>query len=177
MHHIGTVTSVDQAPGVPVTSGLLHGPWLEAFWLDLGFPLLSKSNFRRGQARSAGAGWKAGQQFERSVAFAARSVLPDTWELGPRDASVAQRPVIVVQIFAETLLDSGNLAKSVHDALEGVVFHNDASVAYSGSLSRRARSGQRSFVAVARLAPGATSEEIVAAQSALANELLTRFAG
>ncbi len=145
--------------------------------MELGFPLLSKSNFRRGKARSAGAGWKAGQQFERSVAYTVRSVLPDTWELGPRDEGVAQRPVIVVQIFADTMLDSGNLSKSVHDALEGVVYHTDASVAYSGSLSRRTRSGQRSFVAVARLAPGAATAEIVAAQAALATALVTCFSG
>jgi hypothetical protein len=80
-----------------------------------------------------------------------------------------------VQIFADTMLDSGNLSKSVLDALEGVVFHTDASVAYSGSLARRTRTDQRSFLAIALLAPGASVAEIIAAQAALGTALLTRF--
>lgn len=156
-------------------SGTLAGPWLDAFWIELGFPLQSKSNFRRGSARSAGSGWKASQEFERSVGYAVRAALPEGWQMGERDAGVAQRPVVVVQIFADTMLDSGNLSKSVLDALEGVVFHTDASVAYSGSLARRTRTDQRSFLAIALLAPGSSSAEIVEAQAALGAALLTQF--
>jgi hypothetical protein len=163
-------TSSDGTP----SSGALTGPWVQAFWFELGFPVISKSNFRRGHTGESNT-WSKVRNFERSTGVLARSVQPIDWELGDREAGVSARPVVVVQIFADTLLDSGNISKSILDALEGIVFHTDASVAFVGSLTKRSRSTQRCFVAIARLEPGSTARDVSTAQIELSKSLLNHF--
>lgn len=151
----------------------LPGPWVEAFWADLGMPLRSKSNFRRGGANKDE--WARHRRFEADVATVLRVSVPLTWEIGSASDPVAARPVVVSVIMAVSLLDAGNFSKSVLDAAEHTVFHNDASVAYTGSLSVRSASDQNTVVAFARLNPGVSTNEILDAADHLARALNDRF--
>lgn len=157
---------------------MLEGPWVEAFWVDLGTRLRSKSNFRRAPRRRAGsAEWSSLARFEQTVATVVREQLPSSWELGAVGASIAQRPVVVAVVVARSLLDSGNFTKSVLDACEGLVFRTDASVLASAAVSERSRTDQRSVVAFARLAPAASTEEIASAAAALTLAAASSYLG
>ena len=167
--YAGTVVGVsflDENPG-----GSLAGPWDDAFWFALPAGVQSKSNFRREHKSRA---WSDLTLFESEVRSCARAHLPAGWDLGAQDTKkVAERPGIVVVIYAVSLLDTGNLDKSVLDALERVCFYTDASVRSITCLSERRRTDQHAAVAVARLAPAADLAAIIRATSALTDSLST----
>lgn len=150
------------------------GPWVEAFVVDLDDRLRSKSNFRRssGARRSE---WSEFRRFEQDTALVISQALPPTWDLGDREAPLASRPVVVAVIAARSLLDAANFSKSVLDAAQDVVFHNDASVAGTASLGVRARDDQRARIAFARLDPGASLAMVSAALAALTALVGTEF--
>lgn len=128
---------------------------VRAFCFDVPFPLRSKSNFRRGSAR-AGADWAAEQAFRAQLAVLARAALPEGWDVGTFELPLASRPTVVSCVVARTLLDAGNLSKSVLDAVEGIVVANDAAVRSCLTLAERGASNQRGLVGFACLAPGAS---------------------
>lgn len=142
------------------------GPWDQAVWFEVPFPIRSKSNFRRSSGASRGE-WARQRSFEDDVRRLATAALPATWERGDPDRPLPSRPVVVVLICARTLLDAANLSKSVLDACEGTVFHNDASAALVSTLAERGRAEQSGTVLCCRLAPGASPEQLLGAASAL----------
>lgn len=97
-----------------------------AFWFATPGPVRSKSNFRRYERK--GRSWGEYQMFERDCAFAVTAAVPPDWDLGDKSKALAKRPIVVSAIYATTTLDAGNVPKSVLDACEGIVYHNDASV-------------------------------------------------
>lgn len=147
--------------------GELHqGPWRSAFYTSLPTRLRSKSNYRKG-AR----GWAALASFESVTQATIAAAVPPDWPLGSKDASLASRPVVVMAVAARSTLDSANFTKSLADAMEGVVVHNDASIAGTATLAERGRKDQRCVVAAALLDPGAD----LAVQSAALQELVQRM--
>lgn len=147
--------------------GELDGPWEQAWWFSVPVPVRSKGNFRRSNRRPKQ--WSALVKFEDDIAVLARRACPAGWEMGDISAKrVADRPAVVSFIFARTTLDTANLAKSVHDACQGIAFHRDSSVCYSAELAERTGRDQRGLVAYARLAPGSATPAALAAGAALA---------
>lgn len=157
----------DDAP----RSGLLEGPWLQAFFTELPGEMRSKSNARRYRARrvTARERWSAYRDYESGVAAWIADAVPEGWELGPPPpAALRARPTVASFVFARTALDAANLPKSVLDAAQGIVYWTDASVRYSSELADRSRSADGGLVAFARLAPGTGSNELLVAGAALA---------
>lgn len=122
-----------------MSGGELRIPTAEmALWFELPH-LRSKSNFRRG---GASRNWSRLQGFEDELAITARSVRPLEWPLGDAAKPVSARPGIVAVVFAQTLLDTGNVSKSLYDALEGVLYHTDASIRAELVVTERVREGR-----------------------------------
>ena len=149
------------------------GPWIRAFGCPIPFAIHSKSNFRRGGASSSTA-WRDEQAFRSQLAALVGSALPAGWDPGDRAVPLAARPVFAVAIVAISRLDTANLSKSILDALEGLVFINDAQVRYQVATSER-RGDPRGLVAVAALDPGVTPAELAKAGSALLDAALAAF--
>lgn len=142
----------------------VDGPWVQAFCLEVPLELLSKSNARR-YRRGAGPA-RDNTTFETSLGWLVRASRPEGWVTGDAVSPLAERPAVVVVVAARSLLDAGNFSKSILDALEGVLFVNDASVRAVVSLAERGRSS--SFrLGVARLDGSATFSELAAASAAL----------
>jgi Holliday junction resolvase RusA-like endonuclease len=131
---------------------------LSYFILDLPQALISKSNFRRGNSSLQ---WKRYAKFEKDLALEISIKLPKEWDLGNRELAVDKRPKIISVIYAVSLTDTSNYSKSILDACEGVVYHNDASVAYTSSIGKRSRIGERIIVAFAQVKAGTNIEEVV----------------
>lgn len=150
----------------------LSGPWDSAFYVELPSKLRSKSNYRRGQK-----GWGALTTFETVAAGALTQARPEEWDLGEKGTPIKSRPSVVLAVAATSLLDSTNFTKSLADAMEGVLVHNDASVAASATLSVRAKDNQRCGVAIAQLPPGADLHVQAAALQELLGQLPDLFQG
>lgn len=165
-----------KTPSVPaaradVATGVLSGPWVEAFWFDVPFPVRSKSNYRHSRRPEARAQWETEKAFQAALANLAASAVPGGWDPGDGEVPLERRPAVVAVIGARTLLDAGNLSKSVLDALEDVTYVNDASVRACLTVAVRTGKGNRGVVALARLAPGASVTELVAATTELTTSL------
>lgn len=146
-------------------------------FFDIDGPLLSKSNFRRSRSRAQRGEWERQRSFEHDVAVLARAARPAKWPLGPRaDSPIVERPSVVMVIGAHSLLDTANMAKSVTDALEGVLYWNDASIRHVSCVSTRGRSNQRAIVGVEALATNATLSEILVSAAQLGEEFFERWA-
>jgi hypothetical protein len=147
----------------------LAGPWEAGFSVTVPFALQSKSNFRR-HSRSAAEidRWRRHQDFETTLQVILRRSCPQTWEVGNADDSLSKRPQVVAFLAAATLLDSGNLPKSVLDAAEGVLFHNDASVrSVTATTTHRRRVNQLGWLGFVQLSASATPAEVADATAAL----------
>jgi hypothetical protein len=160
-----------------LASGLLHGPWDQAFFFELPGTVRSKSNARRftgsQQERAAYADNRA---FARQVALIAQACRPAGWQLGaPPPSPLQARPQVVAAVLARSTLDATNVPKSLHDAVEGIVFHNDASVRGAAQVTVRGRAGG-GLVAFARLSPDTSPAEASAATAALLAALTARAA-
>lgn len=157
--------------------GTLDGPWEQAFWFHLPGPVRSKSNYRfnsRASTLPSGSdAWDVLADYESRVGILARRFVPDGWVLGPERGAVAARPVIVVASVARSLLDTGNIDKSVLDALQGVAMRSDAQVAWATSANIRSSKRPGLLTAVARLAPGTELDEQLAAGQQLAAAAVT----
>jgi hypothetical protein len=137
-------------------------------------PVRSKSNFRRGRA-GAGRQWQQLHDFEAATALALRQARPDDWDCAGHDLPVAQRPVVVVAVVARTLLDAGNLSKSLLDAAQGVLYPTDASVGGVAEITERGRDRQRSLVGFAQLPAGTERTEVTQALSALSRLVVETY--
>lgn len=127
------------------TGGSLTAPGAShAVWFELP-QLRSKSNFRRGGNVKS---WNRIQSFEDELAITARSHRPSSWPMGDAASPVASRPAVVAVVIAGTLLDTGNVTKSLYDALEGVLYHTDASIRAELVVTERVKGG-RAFAAFA----------------------------
>ena len=145
-----------------LSAALLTSPlWRSAFVFELPSQLQSKSNFRRGS------NWRPLTAFSDSVATTALMFRPAGWVTGSADCSVAERPPVVAVVAARTLLDSSNLSKSVLDAVEGVLYHTDASVRGETSVSYRSGTSQRGFAGFALLRDGTPVTGVAAALAGL----------
>jgi Holliday junction resolvase RusA-like endonuclease len=139
-----------------------------AFCFPIPDGVQSKSNFRR---QRRGGDWGRLSRFEDLVATYARAARPTGWVLGDPDLPVAKRPGVVAVVWARTMLDAGNLSKSVLDALEGVVYVNDNAVRAVVELAERGRSDQSAVVALAQLPPDASPLVVAEVTSALLAQL------
>jgi len=86
--------------------------------------------------------------------MAARLARPRNWPRGDGEIGVAERWGYAVLIVANTMIDTANMAKSITDALEGVLYLNDASVRACVSIGIRQRDEQRATILVGALKPG-----------------------
>jgi hypothetical protein len=134
-----------QNPANNATGGVLEVQSAQtALWVELP-QLRSKSNFRRGKKSK---NWSRLQGFEDELAISARAVRPMEWPMGDPGAAISSRPSVVAVVIADTLLDTGNVTKSVFDALEGVLYHTDASIRAELVVTNRKRGG-RAYAAFA----------------------------
>jgi hypothetical protein len=146
---------------------LQEGPWDQAFVWIVPLEIRSKSNFRR-HSRGAGRNsWSEFKDFEAQLKLSIRRCLPPGWQLGASGGKVEDRPAIVSFVFAKSGLDSANLSKSVLDACQGTVFHNDASVRSSNALGVRGRGESSLLLAFARLSGKASLAELIQASNSL----------
>ncbi len=151
----------------PESAGPLEGPWLCATWFDVPVEFVSKSNHRyKGRGDKA---WTRIKDFEDTVGLLALAARGSTWEQGDPLAKVADRPRIVLMVSARTVLDAPNTFKCVADALgDGVLYTDDSQIAHCAALvEKRTRKDPGGRVAVAVLAPGASTDDVLAAAAAL----------
>lgn len=153
----------------PADHGTLTGPWSSAFWVQVPFPLRSKSNFRRGR-QAEGRQWSSLRSFETALATLATAARPSSWDEGDASLPVGQRPAVLVCIVARSLIDTANFSKSVLDACEGVLFATDASVLGVSSLGIRARSDQECVVGFAQVDGAASLDDLTRALNALTSQ-------
>lgn len=118
----------------------------------------SKSNYRHSRRSST---WSGIQSFEGEVCIEARAACPEEWQVGDLSDPIAARPGVVACVAARTMLDAGNLSKSVLDAVQGVVYHSDASVRGVTELTRRARANQNGVAAFVLLGVDAPESEVL----------------
>ena len=128
-----------------------------AFAVRLGFPLKSKSNFRRSRSKSV---WAPYADFEIDTARVVASERPSTWVLPEATVPFKERPLVIAAIVAVSALDAANFSKSLLDALEGVLFVSDASVVGVSSVGVRSRVEQDALLGFAQLPAGASVSDI-----------------
>jgi len=145
---------------------------VRAFVMDVPLRLRSKSNARRFRAGSRPDPGLS--SFEAALAAQVRSVRPSGWDLGERSGPLGERPALAAVILARSPLDAGNFPKSVLDALEGVLYHNDASVLALTCISQRSGVREGSFrLGFALLRPSPSPRDLAAASAALASEAVS----
>jgi hypothetical protein len=128
-----------------------------AFYIELP-RVRSKSNYRHSRRSST---WSSIQSFEGEVCIDAKAACPDGWQLGDLAVPIPSRPGVVACVAARTMLDAGNLSKSVLDAVQGVVYHSDASVRGVTEITRRARANQNGVAAFVLLNADAPESEVL----------------
>lgn len=133
-------------------------PEIKYFVLDLDQSLISKSNYRRG---ISGKQWRKYADFEKDLALEVSMNLPKDWSLGEIGDPIELRPKVISVIFAVSLVDTSNFSKSILDACEKIVYHNDASVVYSSAIGERKRLNQKIVIGFAQLPPGSSIENAV----------------
>jgi hypothetical protein len=149
---------------------VLQGPWEQGFLLVLPMPVRSKANHRHGD--SGRNGWKQMKTFEEQVATFATALTPRGWERGATGVPLSQRPAVVAFVFALSWYDPANLPKSVLDACQGPVFHNDKSVIHCASFGIYGAPGDRTLLAFARLNPSPPPRDVVTAAAELNRQCL-----
>lgn len=96
---------------------------------------------------------------------------------GDAKAPVKERPTVVIAVAATSMLDSSNFTKSLADAMEGVLVHNDASIAANASISVRSKKDQRCGVGIALLPASASLTDQSEALQGLLQQLPELYAG
>jgi Holliday junction resolvase RusA-like endonuclease len=157
------------------SGGPLEGPWEQAFWFCVPGEVRSKSNHRQGDRRGGKTTWSLVASYELAVMSVGRKYRPAHWEQGEKGTPVASRPKIVAFCFARTMLDVGNIDKSLLDALQGVVMATDAQVCWSTSAGVRDSSDAGVLVAIARLDRTATLAAQLEASCALAQVAMAQL--
>lgn len=85
--------------------------------LEIPFKVLSKSNFRYSKKN-----WKNLKNFEENLKFYILSKL-DNYFISEKEGAL-----FGIRIITNSKYDTGNLSKSILDALEGVIYENDKMV-------------------------------------------------
>lgn len=110
--------------------------------------------------------WALQQKFAQTVQLLARQARPPAWQTGTPTQPVADRPVIVASFFARTNIDSGNVDKTILDAVAGtpgkgklpatpgIVMASDAQVAATSAQTVRTAKHPGVVLAFAQLSPG-----------------------
>ena len=139
-------------PPAPVFSdgGTLDLPF-PAMWVSYRAQISSKSNHRNNPRNPRS--WESLKDFERALSVLIRSHRPALWLPPDKAVPLASRPRAVAVMWARTLLDSGNLPKSVLDATEGLLVATDAEYRTVFAAVERAREDQCVMVAFAQLPP------------------------
>lgn len=160
----------------PLT-GLLDGPWDNAFYFTHRGPVSSKSNYRHSKAGRAA--WATHKNFATAIGLAARQARPKDWLPGTGTQPLAERPKIVTAIYARALIDVGNLNKTILDAVEatpakgpapeipGIVMFSDAQIAGQAEWATRTTQQPGAVIGFAQLPATATPPQIVAATTQL----------
>ena len=152
------------------TSGLLtDGPWDSAFWVHVAGDVRSKSNYRHD--RNSRAKWATVEAYEAQVRADVRRARPTGWGQGNPEVPVPGRPRVVVALAARTMLDIGNVSKSVLDACQGVLYVSDAQVGAAGEFGTRTACDPGLFAAFALLPVGATAGDCARALADLVDRL------
>lgn len=133
--------------------------------------LLSKSNYRIDKKN-----WKSLKKFEELISYVVREKIPADWSLGSIEESLVNRPQIIVSIIAHTKIDNGNTTKSLFDGLEGVVYHNDASIISTHTLTIRENREPLIAIGFAMISNGEVAR-ILESQSKLNLETLEAYEG
>jgi len=174
----GTVTPMTGMVWPTPASGPLDGPFEQGFYVHVPGAPVSKSNHRHDRAHRAQ--WATLKAYAARVAWAARAARPRGWVTGDPAVPVAGRPRVVVHLLARSLLDAGNLDKSVLDAVSGhparagapprtgVLMASDAQVAAVTSHVVRDSGDQGLLALFARLGPTATPAQVADTVAALA---------
>jgi hypothetical protein len=170
-------------PSSAQTGGPLTVPGaLSAFWFAIP-PAVSKSNHRQTDLSSSA--WGQLIAFETSVHLAARTHRPAGWPTPPvqparTKTAVADRNRVVCVLAARSLLDAGNLSKSVLDACEGSLYVTDAAVLAETSMVERGRTDQWACAAFALVPPHTSlvvgSEVLAALLDVFRRDVLPAFA-
>lgn len=133
-----------------IAHGHLPGIGDNAFWFEWPAPIQSKSNFRRSSNRNQ---WNNLTSFESTIQIVLSTVLKNVpaWDLGPPPPNpINQRPSVVLFVAATTLLDTGNLTKSLADACQGYLYHTDASIRAETVVTKRSATNQQAWIAFAQ---------------------------
>ena len=173
----GTINAMDSKIILEPECALgLKGPWGAAFWIKIEDTIKSKSNYRRGNNKVQN--WLPYRKFENDLSFIVSTKLPNNWEIGNREQSLKERPIIVAVIIAQSNLDSSNISKSILDACEGLVYLNDASVKTSITITEKPlkkNQDNKTILAFASLPPKATLEDQVKASTELLSQCKELF--
>jgi hypothetical protein len=140
------------------------------FVVNLNVKLRSKSNFRIKKEN-----WESYRKFEEYVAYSIKENLPSSWDLGDKELPIAKRPKVLVSIIAQTNVDNGNISKSILDSGEGVIYHNDASVVSSNSITIRGSKEDNIAIGFMIVSENITTEEILEKQFILNAVTLEKF--
>lgn len=98
------------------------------FYVKIPFDIKSKSNYRH--SRKNRGKWEALANFEMLIRHLLKQNIPEEWDLGNKAVAVSERPIIAMVVSAKSRLDAANFSKSIADAAEGLIYHNDKSVRY-----------------------------------------------
>ena len=161
------VKNFSRLPSAEVESWATDLP-VPNFIVRVPFKLNSKSNFRYGQK------WSPHKDFSRNIAHLATAARPSAWTVPPSSPPsdpVSARHHIVCSLWFSTIFDSGNVSKSLLDALEGVLYFNDAEVRSVYSATRRSRAENFGYMAFAQCEPDVTSKELLRVQHRLDEEI------
>lgn len=148
-------------------SGTLDGPWDAAFWVYVDGTVRSKSNYRQDGRGS----WVDLANYETAVFSQLRTARPAGWDQGDPAAPVPARPQVVAVLAARTMLDVGNISKSVLDAAEGVLYVTDAQVSALSEFSTRTRSKPGLIAAFALLPAGSGACDAARAAASLLSQV------
>lgn len=140
--------------------------------IELPYPLRSKSNFRRGVKDKE---WNNYKNFEKITKLLLLSKKPEDWVTTDGAKPVNLRNKVVVCIVSRTTLDVGNYSKSLLDAAEGILFHNDSEVSGLACIGDRGRSNYTTLVGFKQLSPEATLLEVNTGLAELTEKVLFQF--
>ena len=136
-------------------------------WIHIPGPVVSKANHRRATSTSHAAKWSKVRAYEQEVSFLLYRAKPSLW--APPGDSVASSPPVVAVICACTIMDAGNISKSLLDAAAPAMYASDASVVAVSQVVYRGRTNQSTLFALAQLTP---DHKVAPAISALLDNTL-----
>lgn len=164
----GTVTAVTFRP----YSTLTGSRYLAAVYLRLDHRIQSKSNYRWASQTHEAARWTHLRDFERDMSMLLQQARPAEWILPSPAVALPDRPMVVSCIIAATMLDAGNVTKSIHDTCQGVLVVNDAEICSETVHVLRRKNTQHAIVGYAQLPAQSTVRARAGALSELSEQLL-----